>query len=213
MTMLAKYNSKINSPDIWLTALVLVISLTLANMNLENIEEASVNWIIQWFHLAGTYIVGLFRNVLTTRSCCIETGEIPMHQPKVLAHCHNFRIFSNSFDRHTQKDLGSRAWHWVEKLLRRVALAWRLQWSSTMHLAHPPQRQAVRMHLHPAHDCDTQFQKLEHREKLVHPARKSKKIRKNPYKLEHVANTRHGYGTHVGCSSQLVKINQKLELF
>jgi hypothetical protein len=43
MTMLAKYNSKINSPDIWLTALVLVISLTLANMNLENIEEASVN--------------------------------------------------------------------------------------------------------------------------------------------------------------------------
>jgi hypothetical protein len=43
MTMLAKYNSKINSPDIWLTALVLVISLTLANMNIENIEEASVN--------------------------------------------------------------------------------------------------------------------------------------------------------------------------
>ena len=107
MTMLAKYNSKINSPDIWLTALVLVISLTLANMNLENIEEASVDWIIQWFHLAGTYIVGLFRNVLTTRSCCIETGEIPMHQQKVLAHCHNLRVFSNSFDRHTQKDLGA----------------------------------------------------------------------------------------------------------
>ena len=90
------------------------------------------------------------------------------------------------------------------------ATRWRDDFSDQ---AHPPQRQAVRMHLHPAHDCDTQFQKLQHREKLVHPARKTKKIRKNPYKLEHVANTRHGYGPHVGCSSQLVKINQKLELF
>ena len=55
MTMLAKYNSKINSPDIWLEPLILVISFTLANMILENIEEASVNGLIQWFHVAGTY--------------------------------------------------------------------------------------------------------------------------------------------------------------
>ena len=47
MTMLAKYNWKINSPDIWLKPLILVISFTLANMNLENIEEASVNGLIQ----------------------------------------------------------------------------------------------------------------------------------------------------------------------
>ena len=46
MTMLAKYNSKINSPDIWLEPLILVISFTLANMILENIEEASVNGLI-----------------------------------------------------------------------------------------------------------------------------------------------------------------------
>ena len=47
MTMLAKYNSKINSPDIWLELLILVISFTLANMILENIAEASVNGLIQ----------------------------------------------------------------------------------------------------------------------------------------------------------------------
>jgi hypothetical protein len=182
--------------------------LTLANMNLENIEEASVNWIIQWFHLAGTYIVGLFRNVLTTRSCCIETGEIPMHQPKVLAHCHNFRIFSNSFDRHTQKDLGSRAWHCVEKLLRRDALAWRLQWSS----ASPTKASSAHAFASSAW-LRHSISKIRTSGKISTSSSKVKKIRKNPYKLEHVANTRHGYGTHVGCSSQLVKINQKLELF
>ena len=128
MTMLAKYNSKINSPDIWLTPLVLVISLTLANMNLEIIEEASVNWLIHWFHLAGTYIVGLFRNVLTTRSCCIETGEIPMHQQKVLAFSQLQNLLIGAH-RKTWVPC-SRAWHCVEKSLRRDALAWRLQWSS-----------------------------------------------------------------------------------
>ena len=93
MTMLAKYNSKINSPDIWLEPLILEISFTLANMILENIEEASVNGLIQWFHVAGTYSRGLFRNELTTRFCCIENGEIPMYQQNVLANFHNFRIF------------------------------------------------------------------------------------------------------------------------
>ena len=38
---------EINSPDIWLKPLILVISFTLANMKLENIEEASVNGLIQ----------------------------------------------------------------------------------------------------------------------------------------------------------------------
>ena len=78
--MLAKYKSKINSPDIWLEPLILEISFTLANMILENIEEASVNGLIQWFHVAGTYSRGLFRNELTTRSSWIDTGGIQMHQ-------------------------------------------------------------------------------------------------------------------------------------
>ena len=39
MTMLAKYNSKINSPDIWLEPLILEISFTLANMILENMRK------------------------------------------------------------------------------------------------------------------------------------------------------------------------------
>ena len=56
-------------------------------------EEASVNGLIQWFHAAGTYSRGLFRNELTTRFCCIENGEIPMYQQNVLANFHNFRIF------------------------------------------------------------------------------------------------------------------------
>ena len=45
------------------------------------------------------------------------------------------------------------------------------------------------MHLNPAHDCDTQFQKLEHREKIVRQLVSPKQIRTNQYKLEHVAKS------------------------
>ena len=47
MTMFAKYNSKINIPNIWLTSLILVCSFTLSDMNLEYIEGASENGLIQ----------------------------------------------------------------------------------------------------------------------------------------------------------------------
>ena len=52
------------------------------------------------------------------------------------------------------------------------ATRWRDDFSDQ---AHSRQRQAGHMHLHPAHDCAARFQKLEHREKLVHPARKVEK--------------------------------------
>ena len=47
MTMFAKYNSKINIPNIWLTSLILVGLDMLSDMNLEYIEEASENGLIQ----------------------------------------------------------------------------------------------------------------------------------------------------------------------
>ena len=47
MTMFAKYNSKINIPNIWLTSLILVCSFTLSDMNLKYIEGASGNGLIQ----------------------------------------------------------------------------------------------------------------------------------------------------------------------
>ena len=47
MTMFAKYNSKSNIPNIWLTSLILVCSFTLSDMNLEYIDGASENGLIQ----------------------------------------------------------------------------------------------------------------------------------------------------------------------
>ena len=47
MTMFAKYNSKINIPNIWLTSLIPVCSFTLSDMNLEYIEGASESGLIQ----------------------------------------------------------------------------------------------------------------------------------------------------------------------
>ena len=47
VTMFAKYNSKTNIPNIWLTSLILVGLDMLLDMNLEYIEEASENGLIQ----------------------------------------------------------------------------------------------------------------------------------------------------------------------
>ena len=47
VTMFAKYNSKTNIPNIWLTSLILVGLDMLSDMNLEDIEEASENGLIQ----------------------------------------------------------------------------------------------------------------------------------------------------------------------
>ena len=94
-----------------------------------------------------------------------------MHQQKVLA----FSQLQNLLIGHTERRGGLVRELDIASRNRCDATRWRDDFSDQ---AHPPQRQAVRMHLHPAHDCDTQFQKLEHREKLVHPARKSKKLEK-----------------------------------
>ena len=47
MTMFAKYNSKTNIPNIWLTSLILVGLDMLSDVNLEYIEDASENGLIQ----------------------------------------------------------------------------------------------------------------------------------------------------------------------
>ena len=104
MTMLAKYNSKINSPDIWLTPLVLVISYSCK-------YEFRKYW---WSKRKLTYpMIPLSRYLHHDRWSISKWAhdQILLHRNwwDSNAPTKSARIFttSESFDRHTQKDVGA----------------------------------------------------------------------------------------------------------